>query len=127
MTTEERPELLNSVTYKVRIPGIDAAMYVTVSDMNGVIRELFINSKHMLSFPWISYLTRTVSKRLQEGADIEQLISEMYETYDTDGGYIVPKSGGFRANSVVADIGWLLQQHWDQLKDAKLTERGEAE
>jgi len=107
----ERPDVLTGVTYKARVPGVDAAMYVTITEMDGRIRELFINSKDMPSFPWISYLTRTVSKRLQEGADVQLLIDEMMQTHDTGGGYIVPKSKGFRAASVVAHIGWIIQQH----------------
>ncbi len=113
----ERPQELPSVTYKVRVPGIDPAVYVTISDMGGHVREVFINSKHMPSFPWISHLTRTTSKRLRQGEELSTLVNEMAETHDTGGGYIIPKSGGVWAKSIVHHIGWLLSRRQEQLDE----------
>jgi hypothetical protein len=122
----DRPERLESTTYKARVPEYDAAMYITISEMNGKIREIFINSKHITSFPLLSYLTRTVSRRLQQGEDIQLLIDEMMEIYDTSGGYIIPGSKGFRANSVVAHIGHIVQRHWRDLEKRDSTQLQEA-
>lgn len=118
---KERPEVLESATYKIRIPDIDAPMYVTIVMDKGKVCELFINSKDMPSYPWVSHLTRTTSVRLREGTDIQCLIDEMKEIYDTDGGYIIPKSGGVHAHSVVYHLGWLLERHVDR---AVTTQRG---
>ena len=112
-----RPDVLDSRTYKVKVPGINESMYVTISNCEGRPTELFVNSKHMESYPWISYLTRSASKRLQNGEPIERIIQEMKETCDTNGGYIIPKSKGQRANSVVAHIGHLLEWHVEYLLD----------
>jgi len=106
-----RPENLPSTTYKIKPPNIDTAIYITISDHDGKPVELFINSKHMQSFPWISYLTRTVSTRLQGGENVRKIIAEMAETYDTEGGYIIPKSKGKSANSIVDHIGKVLEMH----------------
>ena len=106
-----RPRKLKSMTYQVYVPPIDEILFIIISEENNKIRELFINSDHMESYPWISYLTRTVSKRLQQGESIKLLIDEMKETYDTDGGYIIPKSGDTHVNSVVGHIAWVIERH----------------
>jgi len=106
-----RPRKLESVTYQVYVPPIDETLFIIISEEKGKIRELFINSDHVDSYPWISYLTRTVSKRLQQEESIELLIDEMKETYDTNGGYVIPKSGNVHVNSVVGHIAWVVEQH----------------
>ena len=121
-----RPEVLNSRTYKIRPPLIDESLYVTISDCDGRPTELFINSKHMESYPWISYMTRSVSTRLQKGEDVKQIIKEMKETCDTNGGYIIPKSKGKRANSIVAHVGFLFERHMEELADGSTSTGDEA-
>lgn len=111
-----RPPVLESATYRVAVPPWDDDMMVTISVENGEIRELFVNSDHTKSFEWISYLTRTVSKRLQAGEHALALATEMKEVYDTEGGYIIPKSQGVRARSVVYHLGWVIEQHYKLLK-----------
>jgi|APSaa5957512535_1039671.scaffolds.fasta_scaffold32299_2 hypothetical protein len=113
-----RPDTLQSVTYRAYIPPYDEYVSVIISTQEGKIRELFINSDHMESYPWISYLTRTVSKRLQQGEHILHLVNEMKETYDTDGGYIIPKSENTRANSVVGHIAWLIEQEYKRINQS---------
>jgi len=123
----KRPHRLDNTTYKIRPPVIDESVYITVCDYHGRPVELFINSKNMQSFHWISYLTRSVSHRLQEGECVDKIIQEMRDTYDTKGGYIIPKSKGIRANSVVDHIGHVLALHMVRLARKKESKRVETD
>lgn len=121
MTDEERPFLLQSDTYKITPPEMDdLSIYITIANLDGRPREIFINSKHMSSFQWISYMTRSISARLQRGEDTKQIIKELKDTYDTGGGYIIPKSRGKKANSVVGHIGIVFEEHCKELAKRNL-------
>lgn len=109
--TEEQVEqtCTPSFTYKIRPPVLDEAVYITILVDGTKIIGLFINSKNMQSFPWISYATSSISERLQEGVSISKIIKGLKDTYDTSGGYIIPKSRGKKANSVLSHIGHVLE------------------
>ncbi len=113
-----RPTRLDSTTYKVFVPPLDVNIYLTISTHEGSITEVFCNSDHVESYQWISYFTRTISKRLQQGEHLLHLINEAASTFDTNGGYIIPKSKNTHVNSVVHHLGWVIQQHWKMLKRA---------
>jgi len=112
----ERPEKLKSTTYKIKPPVIDSAIYITICDdeVNGQTRpvEVFINSKDMPSFQWVSCINQLLSHQFQTMERFPaEAVEKMVETYDTSGGYIIPKALGKRANSVAGHIGLVLQQH----------------
>lgn len=113
----ERPDVLESKTYKIRPPVIDCAIYITISDEiaedgSRRPREVFINSKNVQSFQWVSLVTRLLSAQLrQDGPFPSFVIEEMLNTFDTDGGYIIPGAKGRRANSIVAHIGMVFEDH----------------
>jgi len=111
-----RPNTLQSTTYKIKPPIIDEAIYITISDMdvNDTIRpvEVFINSKHMESYQWITCVTRLLSAALRNEGDFPAwVIEELVDTHDLSGGYIIPKSQGKRANGVVSHIGLVFEEH----------------
>ncbi|MDP6264968.1 MAG: NrdJb, partial [Pseudomonadales bacterium] len=62
-----RPEMLLGSTYKIKTPLSDHALYVTINDIvlnHGTVHEqrrpfeVFINSKAMDHFQWVTALTR---------------------------------------------------------------------
>ena len=111
----ERPEIVHGVTYKLKPPIIEEAIYLTINsaEVRGQLRpvELFINSKNMESFQWISLITRLVSAHMRTADEFPHfVIDEMLETYDPHGGYFIPGSG-LKANSIVAHIGHILREH----------------
>lgn len=112
---------VESRTYKIRAQDISEAIYVTVLVANGTIAGLFINSKNMASFPWISYTTTTIAERLKRGEDPKVIIKELKDTYDTSGGYPIPKSRGKRANSVLSHIGYVLEQCLKEIQNESST------
>src|SRR6185503_1353767 len=61
----EREGVLAGYTYKLRWPGSDHAMYITINDIERDGRhrpfEVFINSKNLEHYAWTVALTRMIS------------------------------------------------------------------
>lgn len=116
-----RPEVITGCTYKIRPVSWDAAVYITINSsiVDNKLRpvEIFINSKHAPSVAMNTLLSRLLSAQMQQdGPFPEFIISELIQTHDADGGYIIPKSGGQSVHSVAAHIGLTLKRHWDFVK-----------
>ena len=112
----KRPLDLPGKTYQISPPVLDENVYITINDceVGGQLRpvEIFINSRNMQSFAWISCVTRLLSAIQQiEGEFPWFVIDELQDTYDPLGGYMIPRSNGKRAHSVVGHIGYVLEQH----------------
>ena len=113
-----RPEALAGSTYKIKTPMSDHAMYLTINDIvlnEGTDHELrrpfeiFLNSKNMDQYQWISALTRVISAVFRKGGDCTFLVEELKAIFDPQGGYF--KSGGRFMPSLVAEIGWAIEDH----------------
>ena len=109
----ERPEVLDGKTYKIKLP--DFAMYVTINDLNGKPYEIFVESKNLDHFQWVKALTRLASMALREGCPASLVAQEMKEIHDGLGGRL--KKGGGRHNSIVAQIGDILEQHANVVRE----------
>ncbi|HAC27141.1 MAG TPA: NrdJb [Marinobacter hydrocarbonoclasticus] len=116
--TLERPEILMGTTYKLKPPVAEHAMYITINDMilnEGTANEqrrpyeVFINSKAMEHYQWITALTRLLSACFRKGGDITFLTEELRSVYDPNGGYF--KKGGVFMPSLVADLGAVIEKH----------------
>ena len=114
----QRPETLIGMTYKIKSPLFEHALYVTVNDI--VLNagtpheqrrpfEIFINSKNMDHFQWIVALTRIMSAVFRKGGDCTFLVEELKAVFDPRGGYL--KKGGVYMPSIVAEIGAVLERH----------------
>jgi hypothetical protein len=113
-----RPESLEGITYKIKTPLSEHALYVTINDIvlnKGTEHELrrpfeiFINSKNMEHFQWIIALTRILSAVFRKGGDVTFLVDELRSVFDPQGGYF--KKGGRYTPSIVAEIGDVIEQH----------------
>lgn len=112
----DRPNALQGKTYKIKPPVIDAAIYITINDaeIDGQVRpvEIFINSKHLPSISLITIISRLLSAAFRrEGPFPVNVVEELKQTFDAEGGYIIPKTKLERANSIVAHIGIVLEKH----------------
>lgn len=116
--TVQRPETLIGVTYKIKSPLFEHALYVTINDVllnQGTSHEqrrpfeIFINSKNMDHFQWIVALTRIMSAVFRKGGDCTFLVEELKAVFDPRGGYL--KKGGIYMPSIVAEIGVVLERH----------------
>ena len=90
-----RPETLPGLTYKLRWPESDHAIYITVNDImaadgkgRGVRRpfEVFINSKNMEHYAWTVALTRMISAVFRRGGDVTFVVEELKAVFDPRGG-----------------------------------------
>jgi hypothetical protein len=117
-----RPEILLGSTYKIKPPDVGSAMYITINDV--VLNEgtddeqrrpfeIFINSKNMDQFQWVVALTRILSAVFRKGGDVTFLVEEMKAVFDPKGGYWKP--GGVYMNSLIAEIGTVLEVHLKKL------------
>jgi len=113
-----RPEILLGSTYKIKTPQSEHALYITINDMvlnQGTEHEerqpyeVFINSKNMEHFQWVLALTRVISAVFRKGGDITFMVEELKAVFDPKGGYF--KRGGVYMPSLVAEIGYAIEQH----------------
>ena len=105
----ERPYALHGRTHKVRVPGVDHAIYITVTaDDAGRPRELFANTKAAELVPWLTAVTRLATLALAHGAPADRVAEELRTVFDPRGGYH-DTSGAML--SVVSHIGVLLERH----------------
>jgi len=116
--TLQRPEMLRGSTYKIKTPLSDHALYVTINDVvlnpdteheHSKPFEVFINSKNMEHFQWVTALTRVISAVFRKGGDVTFLTEELKQVFDPQGGYF--KKGGRFMPSLVAEIGEAIESH----------------
>ena len=88
----DRPAALEGQTYKVKWPGSEHALYITINDIvtAGHRRpfEVFINSKNMEHFAWTVALTRMISAVFRRGGDISFVVEELKAVFDPRGGRV---------------------------------------
>ena len=110
----DRPDTLPAVVYKLKWPGGDHAIYVTVTDIldpvSGQRRpfEVFINSKNMEHFAWTVALTRMISAVFRRPHDSRFVVEELKAVFDPKGGAWM---NGKYVPSILAAIGGVIEQH----------------
>jgi len=108
----DRPEALEGHTYKLKWPGSEHAIYVTINDtvIAGHRRpfEIFINSKNMEHYAWTVALTRMISAVFRRGGDVSFVVEELKAVFDPRGGAWVQ---GQYIPSILAAIGGVIEQH----------------
>ncbi len=108
----DRPAALEGQTYKVKWPGSEHALYITINDIiiAGHRRpfEVFINSKNMEHFAWTVALTRMISAVFRRGGDISFVVEELKAVFDPRGGAWVD---GRYIPSILAAIGGVIERH----------------
>jgi len=108
----DRPQTLEGNTYKLKWPGSEHALYITINDivLNGHRRpfEVFINSKNMEHFAWTVALTRMISAVFRRGGDISFVVEELKAVFDPRGGAWMQ---GKYVPSILAAIGGVIERH----------------
>ena len=107
-----RDPVLSGFTYKLKWPGSDHAIYVTLNDtFDGGQRrpfEIFINSKNLEHYAWTVALTRMISAIFRRGGDISFVVEELKAVFDPRGGAWM---NGKYVPSLLAAIGDIIEQH----------------
>ena len=108
----DRPEELEGRTYKLKWPGSEHAIYITINDIVAAGRrrpfEVFINSKNMEHFAWTVALTRMISAVFRRGGDVSFVVEELKAVFDPRGGAWM---GGKYIPSILAAIGGVIERH----------------
>ena len=108
----DRPAALEGATYKLKWPGSEHAIYITVNDIvqGGQRRpfEVFINSKNMEHYAWTVALTRMISAVFRRGGDVSFVVEELKAVFDPRGGAWM---GGRYVPSILAAIGGVIERH----------------
>ena len=108
----DRPAALEGQTYKLKWPGSEHALYITVNDIliAGHRRpfEVFINSKNMEHYAWTVALTRMISAVFRRGGDISFVVEELKAVFDPRGGAWME---GRYVPSILAAIGGVIERH----------------
>ena len=108
----DRPSTLEGQTYKIKWPGSEHALYITINDIvtAGHRRpfEVFINSKNMEHFAWTVALTRMISAVFRRGGDISFVVEELKAVFDPRGGAWME---GRYIPSILAAIGGVIERH----------------
>lgn len=108
-----RDPVLSGFTYKLKWPGSDHAIYVTINDAfdQGQRRpfEIFINSKNLEHYAWTVGLTRMISAIFRRGGDVSFVVEELKAIFDPRGGAWMD---GRYVPSLLAAIGDIIEQHF---------------
>ncbi len=116
----ERAAVLEGATYKLRWPGSDHALYITINDIErdghteGVPLarrrpfEVFINTKNLEHYAWTVALTRMISAIFRRGGDVTFVVEELKAIFDPQGGQWM---GGRYVPSLIAAIGEVIEGH----------------
>jgi ribonucleoside-diphosphate reductase alpha chain len=127
----EREGVLAGYTYKLKWPGSDHAIYVTINDIEqgghagGVPRrrpfEIFINTRNLEHYAWTVALTRMISAVFRRGGDVTFVAEELKAVFDPQGGHWV---SGRYVPSLLAAIGEVIETH---MRRTGFLQRDEAE
>ncbi|MDO5620407.1 MAG: adenosylcobalamin-dependent ribonucleoside-diphosphate reductase [Paracoccus sp. (in: a-proteobacteria)] len=108
----DRPAALEGSTYKLKWPGSEHAIYITINDIvHGGHRrpfEVFINSKNMEHYAWTVALTRMISAVFRRGGEVSFVVEELKAVFDPRGGAWMQ---GRYVPSILAAIGGVIEQH----------------
>ncbi len=108
----DRPVALDGATYKLKFPGSEHAIYITVNDIEEAGRrrpfEVFINSKNMEHYAWTVALTRMISAVFRRGGDVSFVVEELKAVFDPRGGAWME---GRYVPSILAAIGGVIERH----------------
>ena len=108
----ERERVLAGYTYKLKWPGSDHAIYVTINDIEQSGRggpfEIFINTRNLEHYAWTVALTRMISAVFRRGGDVTFVADELKAVFDPQGGHWV---AGRYVPSLLAAIGEVIETH----------------
>ena len=107
-----RQPVLAGLTYKLKWPDSDHAIYVTINDseVDGkrLPFEIFINSKNLEHYAWTVALTRMISAVFRRGGDVGFVAEELKAIFDPRGGQWLD---GRYVPSLLAAIGGVIEAH----------------
>ena len=107
------PEVNSSRTYRIQPPEEGSPIFITITNatnVDGSIRphDIFINSKNLDHYQWMTAITSLSSMVFKSGTPPEHVSATLQEVFNPAGGYFSQKS---YVPSIVADIGRTIDRH----------------
>lgn len=102
-------ERYQNITYTIKMPE-DISKHTIYFTIVGNNKMFFINCKSMDSFQWITNLMTSWSRSIENGVELEDIITDAKETFDPNGSYIIPGTN-IHVNSILHHIGLILELH----------------
>jgi|TARA_Y100000310_G_scaffold173688_1_gene173825 hypothetical protein len=101
-----------SKTYKLRLPDDISphAIYFTIVGHSDPM-WMFVNSKSMDSFQWVTALMTSYSRQIKADVPIREIINQMKETFSPNGRYVIPDGSGREVPSLIHHLGLVLEEH----------------
>lgn len=114
-----RPHTLRGMTYKIKPPSMEAALYITINDLelpDGRFRpmEIFLNTKDVEHTQWRMAVSRLLSALLRQPLPFEFAVEELKQVFDPEGPYFLQKNdpaGKGKCPGVVAHIARIIEVH----------------
>ena len=116
----KRPECLEGMTYKLKIPNYNNEMvkaYVTINNYNGQIFETFITCDDSKLFEYLRVLMILISRLLRNHIPVETVIEDLSVVHSGEGPHLVPGHGF--CPSIAARIATLIENHVKELNNLK--------
>ena len=126
----ERSPVLHGMTYKLKWPGSEHALYITINDIERDGRrrpfEIFINTKSLEHYAWTVALTRMISAVFRRSGDVTFVAEELQAIFDPQGGRWI---SGRYVPSLQAAIGEIIEGHMKRIGFAQdgADQEGQAE
>jgi ribonucleoside-diphosphate reductase alpha chain len=121
-----RPQALEGMTYKIKWPESDHAVYVTLNDTVDTDGrrpfEIFVNSRNMDHYAWTVGLTRMISAVFRRGGDVSFVAEELKAVFDPRGGAWLD---GRYVPSLLAAIGGVVERHMNGQSPAQCHGEGD--
>ena len=87
-------------------------MYITINNTpDGEPFELFLNCTDQYLYEMLSALMVRISKSLQRGVPVKEIIDELKQIHSTKTGHYIPGRGLY-CPSAVARIAMVLEEHY---------------
>jgi hypothetical protein len=115
-----RESKLSGKTYKIKVNNYSYYITINNQEINGVIKpiEIFINSKNIEHFQWVTLVTRLLSAIFRKDGDFTFIIDEFAAIHDPKGGYWGKNRLTGKAiyyNSIINEIGAVIDEHLNSL------------
>lgn len=123
----KRESTLQGSTYKIHPANGTDSYYITINNqlVDNILHpiEIFINSKNVEHFQWVTSITRMISAVFRKGGEYDFIVDELSAIHDPIGGYwgkdrITGKGKFYK--SLVHEIGDVIAEHLAYIKETNL-------
>ena len=118
---KKRKRILTGRTYRTQHPDKRYRVYVIINDEideNGKLRpfEIFLQSNRADMHQWMAFAGMSITRNLRHKDNLDEIIEDMKSISDAgNSGYMLK---GVNYRSIIAEIGYILEEHIKQTRNA---------